>query len=81
MLTLHQAANDLISRMISHNDIVGNPLETDDKKCIIPVANFNFSEIILYTVEAVDDKLKITEKEKVVEQQKIDNLTIRAFKP
>jgi len=80
MLTLHQAAIDLVSRMVTHNDMVGNPTETNDSVCVVPVANFNFSEITMFTVEVVDEKLKITKEEKVVEKSKIDEITIKAFK-
>lgn len=79
-MEFQQVATDLVSRIITHNDMVGNPTEADVNMCVVPVANFNFSEITLYTVEMVDEKPKITNQKKVVEKQKIDEITMKAFK-
>ena len=77
----HQLATDLISRLVTHNDIVGNPMKVDGNICIIPVSNFNFSEITLYTVEVSDEKPKITKEEKVTEKEQIDEIIMKCFGP
>ncbi|HNZ86778.1 MAG TPA: hypothetical protein PLD95_04270 [bacterium] len=77
---LHQKATELISRAVTHNDFVGNPTKTNEDMCIIPVANFNFSEITLYTVEMINGKPKITEEEQIVDKQQIDEIIKKCFK-
>ncbi|MDD4290074.1 MAG: hypothetical protein PHH83_02230 [Patescibacteria group bacterium] len=79
MLALHQTATDIVSRVVAHTDIVGNPMGVEKTICVIPVANFNFSEITLYTVEIKKGRPTITRQERVVEREKINTIKLEAF--
>ncbi len=79
MQEIHQSATDLVSRIIAHDEIIGNPLETSDNTCIIPVAKFNYTEITLYTVEVDNEDAKVIKKEKETNKDKILEIIKKSF--